>query len=80
MEQLSLNTNRKLVERLGMTKTVKKIHMDLGRSGRGVIRSGPVPLGMDSEEIVYMGGGPPWEDLCDPMDAAHQASPPSTIS
>ena len=80
MEQLSLNTNRKLVERLGMTKTVKKIHMDLGRSGRGVIRSGPVPLGMDSEEIVYMGGGPRWEDLCDPMDAAHQASPPSTIS
>ena len=54
--------------------------MDLGRSGRGVIRSGPVPLGGDSEEIEYMGGGPPWEDLRDPMDAAHQASLSITVS
>lgn len=59
VKQLSLNTNQKLVERLSMTKTVRKIHMDLGRNGRGVIRSGSMPLGGDSEEIEYMGGGPP---------------------
>ena len=80
MTQLSLNTHQRLGQRLGTAKTVRKIHMDLGRNGRGVIRSGPVPLGGDSEETEYMGGGPPWEDLCDPMDAAHQASLSSTIS
>ena len=80
VKQLSLNANQTLAERLSTTKTVRKSHMDLGRNGRGLIRSGPVPLGGDSGEIEYMGGGPPWEDLCDPMDAACQASPFSTIS
>ena len=32
------------------TKAVRKIHTCLGRKGRKVIGSGPVPLGEDSEE------------------------------
>ena len=48
MKQLSLNANQTLAERLSTTKTVRKSHMDLGRNGRGLIRSGPVPLARDT--------------------------------
>ena len=33
--------------------------MYLGRQGREAIRSGPVPLGGDTEEEDYTGGDPP---------------------
>ena len=43
------------------TKTVRKIHKELSRKGREVIRLGPVPLRGDSEEKGdYMSRDPPW--------------------
>ena len=39
------------------TKAVRKIHTCLGRKGRKVIGSGPVPLGEDSEETGNYTGG-----------------------
>ena len=43
------------------TKTVRKIHMESGRKGKEVIKSGPVLLGGNSKEKgEYMSGDLPW--------------------
>ena len=43
------------------TKAIRKIHMELGRKGRKAIRSGPMPLGGDSEEKgEHTNRRPPW--------------------
>lgn len=41
-------------------KGIRKSHTELGRKEREAIRSGPVPLGGDTEEKDYMGEDPPW--------------------
>ena len=60
VEQFSLKMNWKLAERLPYKKDYK-IHMESGRKGKDMIRSGPVPLKGDTEEKRdYIGGDPPW--------------------
>ena len=44
-EKFSLKTNWKLTEGSYTAKAIRKIHMKLGRKGRKVIRSEPVPPG-----------------------------------
>lgn len=62
LEQFSLKTDCKLTEKL-LAKAVRKTHKNQARREK-LVRSGPKPLGGDSEgKMDYMGRDPPHNEL-----------------